>query len=558
MAKEYVFYTEEGLDFPLDDSIDVISDVDSLEYEPLVSNSRKIKSMIHAPEIDFYLKNSRDELLDKIKNIKTLYDIRSINFDYAKDFDFEEEVNEKLLIVTDDKNIEKYRKILENDKFKTITLAPKMVFDVNGHIGKLRVTIQKEDEEYEIDCDQIVWEDAPSFAMKQSGVFDPKVESLEKIIRKLEENLTGYRYKNYVVYDSNICQYHERREEICGKCAEVCPTVAILKEDESKHLIFSHIDCHGCGGCVSVCPSGAMDYAQMPREGFSAIKDFYEDRVALIIPRKMEIENLDIELPKGVMPLAIEGEKYLSETHFLSLIQTSGKPVIFFSDFISKGTGDSIYIINEVFQRKYDKQAVFICKDEEELKDIFPKLESVSECKWGFNEEGMRKREIFSARLAHLVGREDLGVVKTGEHIHYGDIAINEDNCTLCLSCVGACNVGALRAFPEDNSLRFNPSICTNCGYCAVSCPEKDCLTIIEDELHLKPEYFTQRVMARDELFKCVECGKEFATKKAIEKIASVMVPRFGDDKERIRALYCCADCKPKVTMSAYLKGKEG
>ena len=40
---------------------------------------------------------------------------------------------------------------------------------------------------------------------------------------------------------------------------------------------------------------------------------------------------------------------------------------------------------------------------------------------------GLRKREIFSARLAHLVGEDDLGVIKTGEHVHYGDIIINED-----------------------------------------------------------------------------------------------------------------------------------
>jgi len=59
--------------------------------------------------------------------------------------------------------------------------------------------------------------------------------------------------------------------------------------------------------------------------------------------------------------------------------------------------------------------------------------------------------------------------------------------------------------------------------------------------------------MAKDELFKCVECGVEFATVKSIEKIASIMAPRFGDDQARIRALYCCADCKPKVTLQAYL-----
>ncbi len=33
--------------------------------------------------------------------------------------------------------------------------------------------------------------------------------------------------------------------------------------------------------------------------------------------------------------------------------------------------------------------------------------------------------------------------------------------------------------------------------------------------------------MAKDELFACIECGKEFATKKAVEKIANLMKPKL-------------------------------
>jgi len=172
---------------------------------------------------------------------------------------------------------------------------------------------------------------------------------------------------------------------------------------------------------------------------------------------------------------------------------------------------------------------------------------------YGINEDGLRKREIFSARLAHLVGDEDLGMVKTGEHVHYGNIVIDESKCTLCLSCVGACNVRALTAHPEDNSLRFNASICTNCTYCEVTCPEKECLTVVRDEISLKPSWFSQRIMAKDELFTCIECGTPFATVKAVEKIAAIMTPLFGNDAVKLRTLYCCAACKPKVMFKAHM-----
>jgi Fe-S-cluster-containing hydrogenase component 2 len=119
---------------------------------------------------------------------------------------------------------------------------------------------------------------------------------------------------------------------------------------------------------------------------------------------------------------------------------------------------------------------------------------------------------------------------------------------------VGVCNVAALTAHPEDNTLKFNPSLCTDCGYCEVACPEKECLEMVHDTLSLTPEYFKKRTMAHDELFACIECGAEFATVKSIEKIATMMKPIFGEDEVKIRTLYCCADCKPKVMFRDHLE----
>jgi MinD superfamily P-loop ATPase len=124
------------------------------------------------------------------------------------------------------------------------------------------------------------------------------------------------------------------------------------------------------------------------------------------------------------------------------------------------------------------------------------------------------------------------------------------------LVCVGACNVGALIADAKDNTLRLNPSICTACGYCEVSCPEKDCLTIKRDVIELEPNWFKENILAQDKLFACVECGKEFATTKAVEKIAKMMAPIFSSDPVKERSLYCCADCKPKIMMQSYFDQK--
>ncbi|MEZ4693330.1 MAG: hypothetical protein R2837_04915 [Aliarcobacter sp.] len=42
--------------------------------------------------------------------------------------------------------------------------------------------------------------------------------------------------------------------------------------------------------------------------------------------------------------------------------------------------------------------------------------------------------------------------------------------------------------------------MCTACGYCEVTCPEKDCLTIKRDEIQLQPMWFKENILAKDSL----------------------------------------------------------
>jgi ferredoxin len=553
--KEFLFYTESSLEYPLDESIDVIDNLIKINKHYLVSNIQTQYSESYAPEINFYVNNTKDNIGDKINNIKKLYNIRLMQYDNALDIDFNQEVGKKLFIIScDDLLIEELNQKLSKLNLEVTIFKPTDIIDINGHIGKLKVYVKKADKEIILKTDQIIWPDAPYFAKKRSGIYDPNKLELDIIIDMIEANIPIFKYKNYIKYDSNICQYHERQIEVCGKCEEICPTVAIIKIDKDKHLEFSNIDCQGCGGCVSVCPSGALDFTQMTRDSFSEIASCYEDKVALLLPTQMIQDNLTISLKENILPLAIEGRKFLDEVHFLTLLQASGNPVIFYTDFISKGSGDAIKLINEIFDRKYNKKAIYICKNKDELLQAQKDIENIRECKIKLNTENLLKREIFTYRLSFLVGDDDLGIINTNEHIHYGNIKINETNCTLCLACVGACNVKALTAHPEDNSLRFNPSMCTNCGYCEFICPEKDCLEVVYDEMELNKKYFKKNIMAKDKLFKCIECGVEFATVKSIERIANIMKPRFGNDEAKIKALYCCADCKPKVTLQAHLE----
>lgn len=544
---EYIYFNKKNLDFPLNEEIMVSSNIEELEGKNfLISNNSQINSEAYTKDVDFYLNNTKDSIANQIGNVYNLYEAAATRYDYAQDISYSQNIENKVLLISTQNEAKAFMSQITKDEFDLYHIESNSVKSIDGHIGNLTVIVNKNDKDIKVEVDQIVWFKALELGLKQSGTFDPLQSTLEDVLSTLRANIKSFEYKKFTTYDSNICQYHERREEICSKCEEVCPTVAILKDDENKHLEFSQIDCHGCGGCISVCPSGALDYAGSNREALFEMSKFYKESHPLIIPNKMDIENLTIELKENVLPFSIDGEKFLHEATLLTLAQISSSQIIFYSDFISKGTGDAIRILNDIYQKKYNKDAVIIAMNKEELEKAISEVSFIENSYYSISQNDFSKREIFSLRLSHIVGEDNLGVVTTGEHIHYGKVKVNESNCTLCLSCVGACNVNALVANMKDNTLRINPSLCTACGYCEVSCPEADCLTIEQDVIELEPNWFKENTLAHDTLFACVECGKEFATTKAVEKIATMMAPIFSSDPVKERSLYCCADCKPK------------
>jgi len=550
--QEFVYFSNKDLDFPLSEYIKVTSEVLTDSNDFIVSNSKNVNAQMVADEIDFYINNSNDSIANKIKNIQKLYEINAVKFDLAQDISYEKEVSNEVLLIATSEQKEEFLKSMVPDEFSLFYVTPDVIKSISGHIGNLSVVVNDNFKDKILHISQIVWFNQEDIAKKQSGSFDPNESSINDVLATLRNNISSYEYKKFITYDKNICQRHERRDDICGKCAEVCPTVAIVKDDENKHLIFSDIDCHGCGGCISVCPAGALDYAPTNRASLYDISMFYKGHIPLVIPRTMDIQNSNINLKENVLPLKIDGEKFLHEGTLLTLAQESGSQVIFYSDFLSKGTSDAIRILNEIYQKKYGVDAVVVAMNEKELVDALNKANLVENSQCTINEINAKKREIFAIRLKYIVGEDDFGEVKTGEHIHYAKVNVKEQNCTLCLACVGACNVDALVANVDDNSLRINPSICTACGYCELSCPEVDCLSIEQDVIKLNPTWFKEEVLAKDTLFACVECGKEFATTKAVQKIATMMAPLFKADPIKERTLYCCEDCKPKIMMQSY------
>ncbi len=359
--QEYIYYNKNGLDFPLSEKIQVATSLDDIKEKSfLISNSKGVNSEFIASEIDFYIKNSQDDLSKKIQNVLKLYEINATRFDFAQDISHSVDISKEVLLIT--KTQEEYDLFtsqLSKDDFELFRIDETILKNISGEIGNFEVVVKDSHKDITLRVSQIVWFDAKPSPKERIGVFDPNLSSINEVVKILKDNINSFSYRKFTTYDKTICQYDGRREVICSKCEEVCPTVAITKDDTTKTLTFSQVDCHGCGGCISVCPSGALDYTPTNKESLYEISKFYKETHPLIIPSKMSLDNLNIDLKENILPFAIDGEKFLHEGTLLTLLQISGSQLIFYSDFLSKGTKDAIRILNEYLSKKDTKKMLF-------------------------------------------------------------------------------------------------------------------------------------------------------------------------------------------------------
>ncbi|WP_104696127.1 4Fe-4S binding protein [Helicobacter salomonis] len=369
-------------------------------------------------------------------------------------------------------------------------------------------------------------------------------------------------FSEFFSYNKEVCQYHQRRVECCGKCSEVCPTQAITKLDpqiahsqgltceDNRHLVINHRICIDCGKCISVCPSGSLSYSGFSLECMQEVAKLYKGYVPLLMDHKVDLPL--IPLKKEVLPLCLN-LNILEQVALLTLLQESGSQIVIYApQGLGVGTLESIALLNTIYVKIYQKEAILLASHAEGLRACLQNAQSLATPFSPPNIPARTKRDLFAQRLKHAIGEGDYGSVPSASFIRYGHVEINS-NCTLCLSCVGACNTNALSVDGNAYTLLFNPSLCTTCGYCEATCPEKDCLHLERDGIALNPAYFAPKVMAQDSLFACKMCGKPIGTTKSVQKIAAIMTPRFQGDARRIAALYACADCKVKIMLEDML-----
>jgi ferredoxin len=96
-------------------------------------------------------------------------------------------------------------------------------------------------------------------------------------------------------------------------------------------------------------------------------------------------------------------------------------------------------------------------------------------------------------------------------------------------------------------ALLCTAALCTGCELCAQICPE-DAIRV-EPGLRWTPASFAEREVATAEGWACPKCGKVFATRRAIDSVASRLAERLPEANTDLLRL--CPDCR---VISAFLE----
>lgn len=416
------------------------------------------------------------------------------------------------------------------------------------------------------------------------GYFAPGDDALDQAVaaRKLVELVGEFEKPKFFDYKARLCAHSRNATTGCNQCIDVCSTGAI-SSDGDRIKVEPHL-CMGCGGCATVCPSGAIRhvYPAVPDLGVrlkAALQSYRQagdqsfPGAAMLLyseadePLLLELGRQGRGLPARVIPLQVHSTAAIGLDFALAAIAYGASQCVILSNrerqpeayveasraqfAIGRTILDALgYAGEHLLVIEADERSAL----ERALWDLQPAQCVAQPASFALTAE---KRTTLEFALEHLAKHAPTPVeeIALPAGAPWGEVRLDKQKCTLCMSCVGACPESALMDSADYPRLRFLERNCVQCGLCVRTCPE-DALALAP-RLLLTPAARHDRVLNEAEPFHCIKCGKPFGTRQMIDN----MTARLGSHSmfaggQALRRIQMCADCRVIDMMEASLSGK--
>jgi ferredoxin len=401
------------------------------------------------------------------------------------------------------------------------------------------------------------------------GYFAPGRDPLEQAqaARKLAPMIGEFEKPKFFVYKEKICAHSRSEISGCTQCIDICSTAAITADGD--HVKVEPHLCMGCGACASVCPSGAMGYAY-PRIAdlglrvktlLATYRGAGGEQACLLFHNATDGRELVARLgrrgkglPARVIPLEAFHVASLGIDTLLGAMAYGAAQVVI----VSTGSEAPEYLVALKCQMGYAQQILSALGYGEHRLQLIEAHDSIAleAAVWGlppapaapaaatFNWPNDKRGTLdfaFDHLLRHAPQPQEQIALAAGAP--YGQVMVNQQACTLCMACVGACPEGALLDSKERPQLKFIERNCVQCGLCEKTCPEN--AISLAPRLLLTRQAKAEVVLNEAAAFACIKCGKPFATRQMIDNMLGRLTSHsMFAEPGAIERLKMCADCR--------------
>jgi ferredoxin len=384
------------------------------------------------------------------------------------------------------------------------------------------------------------------------------VEQQNQVVESLPDWIGVFDKPKYYDYLKDRCTHSANSIIGCSQCLDACPTQAI--QSNRDQIEVNPYLCQGCGDCVTSCPTGAMVYrypsvektCEQLRRGLDA---FYRTGGSKAVLMFYSQENASDwlqdnihKLPAGTIPFAVESiAAYGLDTWLAALAYGASSIVLLSTDedlAVSMRLLDQqIVVLDAILQGIGITDCPLQRCTIETLSDI--RLAHIQLDRTAtFSGVEDKRRMIRLAVDCLLENNPDQPTVQAlPENALFGEVVVNADRCTLCLSCVSICPQGALLSGDGLPQLKFMETNCVQCGLCESACPES--------VISLNPRYVydtelnrTPRLLHEDDVIACVQCGTPFIGAQMLASMFDKMAnhPMYQGSQRSL--LQMCGDCR--------------